>query len=374
MSQNIEYAAHQGFRIAALSRAAITPTPDGQVEALSSVAYFPFNRATIEKLSVDTGAPEPLLNARAKLLDAWKGVMAVARGNEILLLQTSLRELLVPKGKKLLDPKESLKCVAWAIDPQTFGPLLLFAGDQAIIYAWDPISNKMKGIMRGHGGPIYDIAVLPTNPFIFASASRDKSVRVHDLTLQASSTLLEAAWPITASTKRPQSERGGRQGRGQLEPKDMIGAIGGPFGSQVSSSLGGEGLGSGKCFLILRGNSKGSGGHNASVLAIAFHPSEPFIATAGVDNCVKIWRVPEIRALAAPRRLIVQDKPVFSSSCVHESYVTSIYWLSPDVLASKSCGPNATVVLWKWLELQRFSPKDLNASVRHLPTDYNDNS
>lgn len=110
--------------------------------------------------------------------------------------------------------------------------------------------------------------MLSTNPFIFATASRDRSVRVYDLTLQASSTLLEAGWPITATTQRSESDKVGRRGRGQLEPLDMIGAVGGPLGSQISNSVGGEGVGLGKCFLILRGSSKGSGGHVASVLAV----------------------------------------------------------------------------------------------------------
>lgn len=121
--------------------------------------------------------------------------------------------------------------------------------------------------------PIYDIAVLPTKPFIFASASRDKSVRVYDLTLQGSSVLLEANWPITASTRPLRLGKGaegsvGRRGRNHPQPTDTIGTIGGLFGSQVPESLGGEGMGLGKCFLILRGSSKGGGGHHASVLAV----------------------------------------------------------------------------------------------------------
>ncbi|KAG8994593.1 hypothetical protein FRB90_000375 [Tulasnella sp. 427] len=358
--------ANHGFQIVALTKATNGSAYNDESKDFSAVSYFCFSETQIEKLATLGGVPEAVKGERVRMLNAWKGAMAVVGGNE-----TTTQQPLLPRAKKLLGANESLNCVAWSIDPQTYCPLILVAGEQAIIYAWDPTSNRMKGIMRGHGGPIYEIVVHPINPFVFASASRDRSVRVYDLAMQASSTLPEAVWPATASRLASLPE--GAPGLSNFASGEAAGMIGGPLGSQVPASAGGEGKGLGKCFLVLRGQSKSSGGHVATVLGVTFHPNGPFIATAGVDHCVKIWRTPEITAPAARRVLKITDKPVFSSRRVHESYVTSIHWLSPEVLVSKSSGANGTIVMWKWLELQRFSPKQVHAFVRCLPSDYNDN-
>jgi len=87
-----------------------------------------------------------------------------------------------------------------------------------------------------------------------------------------------------------------------------------------------------------------------------------------VDRCVKIWRLPSLDDASLSR----EDKPLFSSSRIHQSRVLSVAWLNEDVLLSH-CAPvllrtkkdedqtkdqidtfPGTLAMWRWLGLNRF--------------------
>ena len=104
------------------------------------------------------------------------------------------------------------------------------------------------------------MSVHPTKPYIFATVSRDRSIRIYDLRLNVSDVLAEAYWPVVNS-KANGSPYKARHGR----------IFGGPVTSvspaHGGSIPGGEGTNIGKCVLNLHGETPGGGGHKASVLA-----------------------------------------------------------------------------------------------------------
>ncbi|KAK0464872.1 uncharacterized protein EV420DRAFT_925852 [Desarmillaria tabescens] len=133
--------------------------------------------------------------------------------------------------------------------------------------------------------------------------------------------------------------------------------------------------GVGRCVLVLMGGR--SGGHQGEVLGADFHPRQPLLATCGMDRFVKIWHLPpqlvQHKASKNNVPLLRQDKPLFSSSRLHKARVISVSWLEDDTLLSHSApaimrlDPSdignkvtyiepGTIVLWRWLSLNRFFP------------------
>lgn len=65
-----------------------------------------------------------------------------------------------------------------------------------------------------------------------------------------------------------------------------------------------------------------------------FHAGRNFIATCGLDHCVKIWRVPQLSTPDPDDMVYHRDQlPVFSSSAIHDSKVVSIRWYVPRLIA-----------------------------------------
>ncbi|KAG8898122.1 hypothetical protein FRB99_007649 [Tulasnella sp. 403] len=351
------------------SLAAFMPKPrsrPGRRLDYNAAAYFAWDESTFDGPAFTQRLPAPLISSWKATTVNWKDSVAICGGNCILVMSTSASRPISLRQRFSVMEGDQLVTIVWAVDPSTLHPLVLCAGRGALIYIVDVITGSSRGTLRGHGGPITSLAVDPKNPFLFASTSRDLSVRLYDLTLDASSFLPEAYWP--QSTSRQMPVRRGRAAK-QASAAPLIGDIGAPFGGGIPD---GEGTGIGKCVAIFAGDSADSGGHKGTVCCAAFHPTRPFIVTCGVDNSIKIWRLPYMQAEGSIRKLHVDDKPVFSSQDIHESWINSIHWLSDDILLSKSCGSNGTLVIWKWLELQRFSPRDPSAPVRNLNKDYND--
>ena len=103
-----------------------------------------------------------------------------------------------------------------------------------------------------------------------------------------------------------------------------------------------------------------------------------------MDHAVKLWRLP----VTTGDRIAREDKPLFSTCILHDAQVLSVTWyetrftiiayvilrirrMNKDMLIS-NCGKvilmtegsrslytePATLILWKWLGLERFFPPD----------------
>ncbi|KAG8991144.1 hypothetical protein FRB93_002924 [Tulasnella sp. JGI-2019a] len=352
--------------------------------------YFPWNEHTISRSSSHKEYTDEDIRRWRVTVSQWTNVVAVCGGSDnqgqIILFHTGHNAPLELRGRKIFhegprrrrnhgdgstaQTSAKLNTLVWALDPQTLHPLVITAGDEAVIRIWDVVSRSTVGRLRGHGGPIHSLVIHPTNPFIFASTSRDMSIRIYTLLLPASSTLVEETWPTTSTTPKPKNisrsrSKGQKASSPSTGPAPSSVSMGTPHGGSVYD---GEGFGIGKCFVVLRGYSTFGGGHKASVLNASFHRTRNFIATCGVDNSVKIWRLPPLASL--PTKLTIEDKPVFNASTVHESRINSIHWLTEDILASRSCGAEGTLVIWKWTEINRFTPWYRNTTIRAKETDF----
>jgi WD40 repeat protein len=170
--------------------------------------------------------------------------------------------------------------------------------------------------MRGHGEAITSLSTNPIWPYLVLSTSRDHTSRVWDLSERPTSAPFNPIWP-------------------GLPPPTLAGA---PHGLQASEPEG-DGDGAGACVALLMGGR--AGGHEATVTAAAWHPKGlPVVATCGVgstsfpvthtidglkvDRRVKIWRIPDLEPDATI--LVTTDKPIFSSSNLHQGRVLSVTW------------------------------------------------
>ncbi|KAL0071939.1 hypothetical protein AAF712_000862 [Marasmius tenuissimus] len=94
-----------------------------------------------------------------------------------------------------------------------------------------------------------------------------------------------------------------------------------------------------------------------------------------MDRAVKIWHIPfPSFYTGTDQKLVREDKPLFSSTCIHMARVLSINWIADDVLLSHNAPPimaiplededeleidPGRIVLWQWLGRRRFFPDGL---------------
>ncbi|KAL0581597.1 hypothetical protein V5O48_000413 [Marasmius crinis-equi] len=244
--------------------------------------------------------------------------------------------------------------VAWVLNPDdSYKPYLVITNRyQAYVYSFE--QNTIISTLRGHGNHITSIAVHPTLPHIFATTSRDFSVRLYDLTQTPKEAPDNPGWP-------PQSKKPSLAG--PAHGLDITGV---------------EGYGLGRCIMVLMGGS--SGGHQGDVFAAAFHKHYPIIATCGMDRAVKIWHIPF--PFNTDQKLVREDKPLFSSSGIHNARVLSIAWITDDILLSHSAPAimripepedvahdldldPGSIALWRWLGKDRFFPVDWTNKPNH---------
>ncbi|TDL28656.1 WD40 repeat-like protein [Rickenella mellea] len=339
MESDTWYKAADGIHPYSLIAEASSLNQDTQ--SFCAVACFPWTSSSLEDLwRGDLNLPETVDPWR-RTFEKWRSVVAVGGGPKVLLMLIAHSPLIVPLFNiNIPDAEANVKTIAWCMAAKAaeFLPLLAFSGN-GILYIFNLESGEFHGVLRGHGGHITSLAVHPTYPYLLCSTSYDHTVRIYDLTVAVNGEFKSQSWP------------GG------------VPCLGGPaFGLRSNES---EGDGHGRCVAILVGGP--SGGHQACVLGAAFHPTYPLIATCGVDNCIKIWRTPPLRHDSLWR----EDKPLFSSSRIHSAQVLSVSWMSQDILLSH-CGPvifrhpshkkldkaPGTMVLWRWLGLDRFFPPD----------------
>jgi len=86
------------------------------------------------------------------------------------------------------------------------------------------------------------------------------------------------------------------------------------------------------CYAILAG--EGLGGHRWDATAVAFHPRHRAVVTAGHDNSVRIWALPESiveedgdkgRTPLGVRPKLVSF-PLFATNRIHDGGIDSIEW------------------------------------------------
>ncbi|KAG7450573.1 WD40 repeat-like protein [Guyanagaster necrorhizus] len=249
--------------------------------------------------------------------------------------------------------------VAWALSSDKWLDPLVILSYLGLVFIYDVKKHQIVSQLRGHGAPITSVAVHPKLPHLFCTTSRDFSTRVYDLTLKPKQRPSNPHWP---PNKQP--------------------SLAGPAHGLDMSQAEGPADGIGRCVLVLMGGR--SGGHQGEVLGADFHPRQPLLATCGasprslvMDRFIKIWHLPPqlVRHKTSKNSvpLLRQDKPLFSSSRLHKSRVISVSWLEDDMLISH-CAPAmmrvypaaignkttynepGTIVLWRWLSLNRFFP------------------
>ncbi|KAI0361519.1 WD40 repeat-like protein [Trametes cingulata] len=325
-------------------------------------ACFPWTTDSLNTLWGGQAAQEPqLVSQWNKVAKKWMGAIAVG-GTGRLLVFPKLAGV-KPFSVALAESESDMQIdnVAWAINPnRPLEPLILFT-ITSVILILDVNSSSLVGKLRGHGGPITSLSVHHTQPNLFCTTSRDFTTRIYDLAL----------YPVQAPNnphwlpRREPSLAGPAHGLHMCEP---------------------EGEGIGQCVAVMVGGR--SGGHKAAVLCAAFHPSQPLIATGGIDRAVKIWRIPPaVYSPPAQPRLAREDKPLFSTDLLHKARVESVSWLAEDILVSHSAPAlmrhnqenvedtyyeEGTVVVWQWLSLNRFFPpgKTPQKIMRGTASDY----
>ncbi|KAI0651941.1 WD40-repeat-containing domain protein [Trametes meyenii] len=328
-------------------------------------ACFPWAPESLDILWDGHAAHQPELISSWKITaKKWMGAIAVGGKGRLFVFPKLATGR--PFSVALTEPNMQIDNVAWAISSNSpLDPLIVFTVT-SVILIFNVNSRSIVGQLRGHGGPITSLSVHPAQPNLFCTTSRDFTTRIYDLALEPVQVPNNPHWlPLLEP-----SLAGPAHGLHMCEP---------------------EGQGIGQCVAVLAGGR--SGGHKATVLCSAFHPSQPLIATGGVDRAVKIWRIPP--AVFSPPdepRIAREDKPLFSTDLLHKARVESVYWLADDILVSRSAealmrkNPDIvqdiyyeegtgsilvylhlawpgyitregiTAVVWQWLSLNRFFP------------------
>ncbi|ESK97912.1 coatomer beta subunit [Moniliophthora roreri MCA 2997] len=327
-----------------------------------TLAAFPWTRESHKSLWNDRKLEINTENWN-RMVDEYSDAILVGSDRRIyvLWLHSARRPLSIelppqPKSNDRIVPTDKTH-VSWALSPDVlYQPFIIFS-NRYLLYIYSFQTKTVDTLLRGHGGHITSIALHPSLPHLFATTSRDFSVRIYDLTQKPRERAENPIWP----------------------PRDTPSLAGPAHGLDLNDK---EGIGIGRCVLVLMGGR--SGGHMGDVFAASFHRHYPIIATCGMDRTVKIWHIPTI---TPGGNMMREDKPLFSASCIHTARVLSIDWLSDDLLLSHSAPPflatsndsiedeghdqdeekpteytvgAGQMVLWRWLGLDRFFPPGWN--------------
>ncbi|KAL0951268.1 hypothetical protein HGRIS_007982 [Hohenbuehelia grisea] len=352
---------------------------------LDNLAFFPWTKDKILEFRSDAAKerrPVHTLDEVSKFYSTWSDAIAVASTQHLFVVfvrQASTRppiQILFPAVTESEDedtsqdtdsedasqdeyttrPLDSTR-VAWCLDPSNLLEPLVVCTLGSIVVIFNLRTMKTVGCLRGHGGPITSISVHPRKPSIFCTTSRDHSTRICEL-----------------------SELKQQSPENDTFPPQYTKVLGSSaMGFQTNEP---ESKGLGRCVRILVGGR--SGGHKAAVMHAAFHPDFPLIATAGLDRTVKIWYIPTPSQVT--KGIIREDKPLFSSSKIHQSAVLSIHWLTTEMLLSHSAPSllhegdatkpvlgKSNLAVWRWLAFNQFFPPhqpEAQAVLRGSTADY----
>ncbi|KAG9122942.1 hypothetical protein FRC07_000445 [Ceratobasidium sp. 392] len=379
------------------------PADDEHPPSLKNAAFFPWHKQSLHTLwggkrittwplnrprtKVPRGTlpfdEEPMGAEEVwlRIIRKWMGCVAICAGDELRLVQTrdnvlsTIRHLKTIPVKSGLDsdeeekkkkrsgskrkggPKyeeipqrEELRTVTWALDFDTLHPLVVFAGDQAIIRIVDVENWERVGAVTGHGGPITHLTTHPIRPNYILSTSQDWTARMWSLADPVDTPAAPAYWPgqlsiasqhVQAAKKNEKKAKGGKGGRGasltnvadldmsrltledafaqtSATPSDALVSRTGPAGSVPERGVAGHGKG--VCIAVFKGAAAGLGGHQSWVLCAA-------------DRAVKIWRIPDFPTPDTQPLVGVNfstiELPLFSSTHLHEGAIEYIRWCVP---------------------------------------------
>ena len=151
------------------------------------------------------------------------------------------------------------------------------------IRVFDVKAKALRQTLVGHGKEINDLAALPTDPTIVASASNDLTVRF---------------WSL-----KPEHRK---------QP----------------------------CVLICAGD-----GHREGLLTLAFHQGGQYLLTGGMDHVVKLWHIPDLDAETPGDHPRTEHYPHFSTKGVHHDVVDCVAWYG-DLILSRAA-QECKIVLWR---------------------------
>ncbi|KAF9229227.1 WD40 repeat-like protein [Gyrodon lividus] len=325
-----------------------------------SMAQFPWDHLSLQTLWAGEMNKPEIRDAWKIVTDQWSGTLVVGGSDTVAVVS--------PKHPsngfcvKVIDDsgQDKFCALAWALSNEAPLDPLVVCSRGRMLYVLNAKQKKVVGQLRGHGGEITAVITHPAFPYIVCTCSRDFSARLYDLTMPPREHPNNPHWPPS-----------------------MLPSLGGaPHGLQASEP---EGAGIGRCVAVLCGGP--SGGHDAAVLNAAFHHTYPLLATCGLDRAVKIWRLPKMSFDKMAR----EDKPLFSSTRIHQARVMSVSWLSLDVLVTNSAPAltrhinqkddlhleDGTIAIWRWLGFDRFFPPNQpkpSKVMRGCASDYQESS
>lgn len=180
------------------------------------------------------------------------------------------------------DGEASGCCCTWTRNPITGVPYICVGGGDAKVKIYDATDGNLAECFVGHGGDVNDLATSPMDSSIIASASDDTSVRI---------------WSIDPKHKE--------------QP----------------------------CLCILAGE-----GHSWNLLSLAFHDTGRYLLSAGHDQVINLWTIPDLPTEPIVTPLQVHY-PHFSTSAVHSGIVDCVAFYGDQIL-SRACHDNV-IVLWR---------------------------
>ncbi|KND86862.1 Polycomb protein esc [Tolypocladium ophioglossoides CBS 100239] len=225
------------------------------------------------------------------------------------------------------DDEASGCCCTWSKHPITGSPYLCVGGVDAKVKIYDVSDGSLVECFVGHGGDVNDLATSPVNSSIIASASDDTSVRI---------------WSIDPIHR--------------AQPCLCI--------------LAGEGHSWNLLSLVWRSLFYASsltiiGLAHAYRVPQAFHDTGRYILSAGHDQVINLWTIPDLPTEPVTTPLQVHY-PHFSTSAVHSGIVDCVAFYGDQIL-SRACHDNV-IVLWR---IEGFSSDGPPPPQRAAPTPQN---
>jgi WD40 repeat protein len=183
----------------------------------------------------------------------------------------------VAEGKQVRQWNAPTPVEAMALAPD--GQTLAVGGADSLVHLLNPADGKERAILKGHTGPIHDLAFLPDGQHV-VSASRDGSARVW--TLPGLDEIEAAKNPGEVKVADP-SVLSGHKG-------PVLAVAVAPDGQTIAT--GGEDAtarlwhaADGKASLVLEG-------HTGPVLALAINPKGDRLLTGSADRTARLYELP----------------------------------------------------------------------------------